>query len=42
MHLGTRTADTQGCNWGIQIIEGCSIEFQVINYSGNDIEGLAE
>ena len=27
--LGTKTAERQGCNWGMQMIDGCSLELCV-------------
>ena len=31
--LGTRAADHKGCNWGMQMIDGCSLELCVATLS---------
>ena len=33
MNLFTRAAEHQGCNWGMQIIDGCSLELRVATLS---------
>ena len=31
--LGTRAAEHKGCNWGMQMIDGCSVELCVATLS---------
>ena len=31
--LGTRAAEHEGCNWGMQMIDGCSLELRVATLS---------
>ena len=33
VNLGTRAAEHQGCNWGMRLIDGCSLELCVATFS---------